>query len=105
MSEDRYADLQPFVRQEQNLFSFWYPKIQDCGIATPQSAVIQLPYEILLAMCLDEGEQGIKTVEAWVDGYVRPAIKEAGLDGRLLFIKTGTVSNKFSAGSSCLALG
>ena len=32
-----------FSREHENDFSFWYPKVKDCGIQTPRTFYTKLP--------------------------------------------------------------
>lgn len=34
-----------YKREHENDFSFWYPKIKDCGIPTPLTFYTKLPSE------------------------------------------------------------
>ena len=94
---DVYDSLKPFDRSESlNLFSHWFPKIENCGIEVPKSVVIPVPPELFKSFYLEHYKEDIENIQKFVDEKVMPAVKEAGLFGPL-FVKNGTFSNKFDA--------
>lgn len=106
----QYADTTTRERAAQNMFSYWYPKVQGHGIDTPKSLVFQLPrsgtdgevnQELYKAFFMEEGEKDIATIQKWLDVEVMPALEENEMWGRL-FVKNGTFSNKFWADGSCI---
>lgn len=102
-----------FQTEIRNNFSFWFPKVKDCGIPVPKTFYARLPsakdepelvnglYE---AFCLDEPTKNINTIRSWLKRDVFPHIKEMGLTGHL-FVKNGTYSNKFDANGCCIING
>lgn len=87
-------------RYIQNNFSFWFPKVKDCGIKVPRSVIFQTPQDMYEHFYMEHQKEDMRTIQKWVDEVIEPGLKEAGLNG-LLFIKNGTFSNKFDA-STCL---
>lgn len=84
-------------RNDINNFSYWYPKVQHCGIRVPKSVVISVPDDLMDAFYLDHPDKDIPTIEEWVKNSVLPVIPDT-LDA--IFVKNGTFSNKFHF-SSC----
>lgn len=103
MNIERYKNLKPFERQQQNLFSFWFPKIKDCGIPVPESVIIPVPDEMYEHFYMDHPRENIAAVRKWCDEVILPSIKGKPIRSTFLFIKNGSFSNKFDAGSSCMA--
>lgn len=89
------------MRADKNNFSYWYPKVKDCGIKQPKSVIIKVPTEITKlfledTICKEENHQ--KFYE-WVRNSVMPFTKDLSL---FVFIKNGTFSDKFGGMDSCL---
>ena len=78
-------------RRDKNNFSFWFPKVENCGIKVPRSVVLIVPEEITHCFFM-ERKTDADDIAAWVRESVMPAIKDLG---SLLFIKNGGFSNKF----------
>lgn len=95
-------EYQPFERVQQNNFSYWYPKIEHCGIQTPRSIIIPVPNDVINHFYMDNEEEDIVAIQEFVETQVKPRIKEANMTGPL-FVKNGTYSDKFNAGHSCLS--
>ena len=102
-----YTDLNYFSRDsELNNFSYWFPKIEHCGIRVPKSVVIPVPEDMW------KGEtffmENIPEDEARIERFVRenvlPALDRNGFSSPMLFIKNGAFSNKFDAGKCCFCL-
>ena len=103
---DKYAELKPFSRGEaSNLFSNWFPKVKDCGINVPKSVVIQTPKEMFEHFYMENPAEDIAAVQKWVREEVIPAAEKRGVRyGTPVFIKNGSFSNKFDAGTSCMTM-
>lgn len=95
-----FTDYYNHLKENTNNISFWYPKIKDCGILTPNTFITDIPEEVLKA-CFMEGNQQrcIDTVYNWVRDVLMPAIPQE-LRG-LLFVKNGAYSNKFDFHTAC----
>jgi hypothetical protein len=95
-----FTDYYNSLKDNQNNISFWYPKIKDCGILTPNTYIAEVPEEVVKA-CFMEGDQqkNMDTVYEWVKNELMPAIPKE-LRG-LLFIKNGAYSNKFDFNTAC----
>ena len=95
-----FEDYYNRLKSNPNNISFWYPKIKDCGILTPNTYITDVP-EAVLKACFMEGDQqkNMDTVYEWVKNELMPAIPKE-LRG-LLFIKNGTYSNKFDFNTAC----
>lgn len=89
-------------RSEENLFSYWFPKIRDCGIPVPKSVVFQTPRSIQRAFYMDDPKNDRREIQNWVDAIVIPELEKCGMENNLLFVKNGVFSNKFDA-RSCMA--
>ena len=104
---DRYAGLRYGRRETENRFSFWFNKINkpttvEAGLDIPKTLIVQVPLDVICAFG-DCSEESMKAIEAWFQTEVRLAVKTAGLDRRMLFIKNASFSNKFYGNQSCLA--
>lgn len=86
------------IRRNPNNFSFWFPKIENCGIPVPKSVIIQLPDDIIQSLFLErEGDDD--RITDFVRNTVLPAIPE---DWHPVFIKNGCFSNKFDFRYCCI---
>lgn len=97
--QDRYKELNYFSRPgELNNFSYWFPKIEKCGIKVPESVVVPVPLEVQEAFYMESNDD-YRAVADFVADKVQTAA--AKIQSPLLFIKNGGFSNKFDAGASC----
>ncbi len=121
-----YPDSINPMRNVENNFSYWYPKVKDAGIATPKSFVFKLPVateedravaekawdnnepwkaplsmRLQRAFFMESHENDIDCIQGWLDTDVLPTLREAKLTGRM-FVKNATFSNKFWAMGACL---
>ena len=78
-------------KSDINNFSYWFPKIKDCGANVPESVVVPVPENVMKCFFM-ERENDERQVQAWVEEAVMPAVK--GMKS-LLFVKNGTFSGKF----------
>lgn len=78
-------------KNDPNNFSYWFPKIENCGIPVPQSVVVPAPEDVMRCFFM-ERKNDEDTIAQWVKSDVMPAIADMG---SLLFIKNGGFSNKF----------
>lgn len=88
-SEERfYNDL----KSSPNNFSYWFPKIEKCGIPVPESIIIPVPIPVMKSFFFEEdGDK--ERVRAFVRDSLLPAIPESF--GNRVFVKNGCFSNKF----------
>ena len=82
-----------------NNFSFWFPKVKDCGIRVPKSVIVPVPDELLNAFSF-ENEGDKEKILAFIQENIIPALKD--IKG-LPFIKNGCFSNKFNFATCCPA--
>lgn len=80
------------MREDQNNFSYWYPKIKDCGAHVPESVIIPVPDEIVECFFM-ERKTDEDTVYQFVKEQVLPRIPKEFAP--LVFVKNGTFSNKY----------
>lgn len=85
------------IRQNINNFSYWFPKIKNCGIPVPESIIIQLPDDIIRSLFKEEPGDDDRIV-AFVKDKVFPAIPS---DWGIFFLKNGCFSNKFDFRDCC----
>lgn len=88
-------------RQPQNLFSFWYPRVKDCGIPCPRSCVIKTPTmdgpdalfakQLFAAWFMENPEKDSAVIRSWVKREVLPVLETEKLTGHI-FVKNGTFS-------------
>lgn len=101
MKHDAYAydEYAHMLTPEKNDFSFWFPKIEHCGLNVPKSLIFHVPEHIQKHFFL-EGEDDYEVIDKWLKECVIPVLKKE--DMHLLFVKNATFSNKFHA-TSCMA--
>lgn len=96
-------------REDENNFSFWFPKIENCGIAVPKSFYAKLPsheefpttaQRLYEAFYMEKPDEDLATIRGWLDNFIIPKLKEAGLTGHV-FVKNARFSNKFNARGTC----
>ena len=94
-----------YLRENPNNFSYWFPHIKNLtekGISIPYSIIIHIPEEVYKAFFREE-EGDAEKIDRWVMDIVSPTIAANPLlNGRKLFIKNGTFSNKFDFSKACL---
>lgn len=82
------------LKENPNNISYWYPKIKDCGMLVPETHIIQVPEDIVIAFFMEGDIQGnMDKVYEWVKTEVMPSLPDT-LKG-LIFMKNGAFSNKF----------
>ena len=98
-----------YTREHENDFSFWYPKIKDCGITTPLTFYTKLPSaekepeyarRLYQAFHMEHPKEDEEVVKAYLEERVIPKLKEMKLTGHV-FVKNGRFSNKFNANGTC----
>ena len=100
LSSDEYAydEYAQVLTPEKNNFSFWFPKIEHCGMNVPKSIIFEVPEEIQKCFFL-ENEGDYETIDMWLKEIVIPALNKENM--HLLFVKNATFSNKFDA-TTCI---
>lgn len=105
----RIARMFDYTREHENDFSFWYPKIKDCGIPTPLTFYTKLPSaeeepeyvkRLYEAFYMEHPKEDEEVVKAYLEERVIPKLKEMKLTGHV-FVKNGRFSNKFNANGTC----
>lgn len=100
--------MDPF-RENENDFSFWYPKVKDCGIRTPRTFFAKLPTheeepifarKLYEAFYMESPRENMSVIQAWLDRDIIPKLEEMKLTGHV-FVKNARFSNKFSAKGNC----
>lgn len=81
-----------------NNFSYWYPKVKDCGIPTPNSVWIHVPEDVMNAFFLDDPKQDEVTIQRFVEKSVMSILDGMPIQ---LFMKNGTFSGKFDFDGMC----
>lgn len=87
-------------KQDRNNFSYWYPKVKDCGINQSESVIIPVPFDIYKII---EGDMLCDTDSAdicrnLVNELIMPCFNEFAKAGpQICFCKNGTFSNKYDA--------
>lgn len=77
-----------------NNISYWYPKIKDCGMLVPETLIVTVPEDIVIAFFMEGDVQANQDkVYEWVKTAIMPALPPS-LRG-LIFMKNGAFSNKF----------
>ena len=87
--------------ENPNNFSYWFPKVaphlEEKGIRSPKSKVIQVPENIMNA-CFMERKGDYELISEWIRVTVMPELLGAEFP---LFMKNGCFSNKFDFNKSC----
>lgn len=104
--------MEIFAREHENDFSFWFPKIQFCGIPVPKTFFKKLPHydqgpearRLYQAFCMENPAEDLAVVQTWLNTNVLPELKEMGLMGHV-FVKNARFSNKFDANGNCNLFG
>lgn len=98
-----------FERENENNFSFWFPKVKSCGIPMPKTFFKKLPTHqeepefaarLYQAFYMENPRKDLDTVREWLDRDIIPELKEMKLTGHV-FVKNARFSNKFQAKGSC----
>ena len=84
-----YNDL----KQDVHNVSYWFPKVENCGIKVPKTFVKEIPVELFGHLFIDHPKEDIDCIYNWVKNELMPSIPDE-LRG-LIFIKNGAFSNKF----------
>ena len=96
-------------REHENDFSFWYPKVENCGIPTPLTFYTKLPSmdeepeyakRLYEAFYMEHPKEDEEVVKAYLDERIIPKLKEMKLTGHV-FVKNARFSNKFNANGTC----
>lgn len=105
--------MMDLIRENENDFSFWFPKIKDCGIPAPKTFYTKLPdvnkepeytRRLYEAFYMEHPKEDEDIVKAWLDERIVPALKQANLTSHV-FVKNARFSNKFDARGNCILWG
>lgn len=98
-----------FERENENNFSFWFPRVKNCGIPVPKTFFKKLPTHqeepefaarLYRAFYMENPREDMDTVREWLDRDIIPELKGMKLTGHI-FVKNARFSNKFQAKGSC----
>ena len=97
------------VNESLNDFSYWYPKVQNCGIRMPATYYKKIMASkenerLFQAFYHDKPEEDDEIIKEWVKTSILPDLEYYHLNGRI-FVKNGRFSNKFDANNSCILWG
>lgn len=84
-----------WMRENENNFSKWYPKIKDCGIRQPKTAIFDVPDDVIKAFYMEHQVEDTETVYTWVKDQVMANLPD-DLRKRPIFVKNSVYSNKFN---------
>ena len=73
----------------QNDFSFWFPKIENCGMRVPKSLIFKVPSELLEAFYM-ERKGDFELIRDWAEANIIPQMENSRY-----FMKNSRFSNKF----------
>lgn len=103
--------MQP-INESLNDFSFWFPKIENCGIPVPPTFFRKLPMSddektqrLLQAFYMDHPDEDEQVIRNWVQEEIVPELKKDNRLGGMMFVKNGRFSNKFDANRACIIYG
>ncbi|MCQ4992028.1 hypothetical protein NE539_01780 [Flavonifractor plautii] len=101
------------IRENENDFSFWFPKVKYCGIPVPRTYFAKLPSvadepeyarRLYDAFYMEAPREDIKVIREWLDNRIVPELVKENLTGHV-FVKNGRFSNKFDARGNCILYG
>lgn len=101
------------IRENENDFSFWFPKVKCCGIPVPRTYFAKLPSaedepeyarRLYDAFYMEAPREDIKVIREWLDSRIVPELVKEKLTGHV-FVKNGRFSNKFDARGNCILYG
>lgn len=81
-----------YYKSNPNNISYWYPRIKNCGIPTPETLIFEVPDEVARAYFMDKPNECMNTILKFVEDVLIPGIPNTMWD---LFIKNGSFSNKY----------
>ena len=90
-----------FERENENNFSFWFPKVKNCGIPAPKTFFKGLPTHkdepefaarLYRAFYMENPRKDMDTVREWLNRDVIPELKEMELTVHI-FVKNARFSN------------
>lgn len=96
-------------RENENNFSFWFPKVKNCGIPVPKTRFAKVPAReqepkftdrLYQAFYMEHPTDDMAVIQEWIDRFVLMDLMKEGLTGHL-FVKNARFSNKFDARGSC----
>ena len=94
MSNFNYTEYYNYLKDNPNNISFWYPKIKDCGMLVPETHIVTVPEDIVIAFYMEGDIQANQDkIYEWVKSEIMPSLPQ-NLRG-LIFMKNGAFSNKF----------
>ena len=86
-----FSDYYNDIKNDENNFSNWFPKVENCGIKVPKSIIIPVPEEIMRCFYMEK-ETDREKIEEFVKTEVFPKLHDFPY---FLFLKNGTFSDKF----------
>jgi hypothetical protein len=81
--------IMEYLHGGNNSFSYWYEKVKNCGIKTPNSWVYQVPTELYECFFLERSDDRMQ-ISDFLKTHVIPKMKNHSY-----FLKNATFSNKF----------
>lgn len=88
---DRYKE----EKENPNNYSYWYPKVKDCGIPMVISRIYQIPLHIWKSFMEMENKENREQCAEWIFNTI---VKDETVQENVRYnIKNGCFSNKFNA--------
>jgi len=97
--EDICSNPREWYENDINNISYWFPKIENCGIDVPRTKIIQVPNDVLQAFFMDHHDKDKEKILSFVEEQIMPVLTDMNLF--FFFMKIGTFSNKFDFRGSC----
>ena len=104
MSEgQRFLDNYNRSNENKNNFSYWFPKIKDCGIAIPKTFYAKVPIEVYkdLLHSLDNDDLKLSNLQNFLSEIIDQAVKNGFTYNSKIFVKNAVFSDKFNFNNSC----
>ena len=91
------------LNENKNNFSYWFPKIKDCGIEIPKTFYAKVPIEVYkeLLLSLDDNDLKLNNLQNFLSEITDKAIKDGFAYNSKVFVKNAVFSNKFDFSNSC----
>lgn len=81
------------MKNNPNNFSYWFPRIKDCGLNIPRSVVFDIPEDIMNCFFFERPSDS-ETIKNFFEEKIKPEWKDF-FGTSEIFIKNGCFSNKF----------
>lgn len=91
------------LNENKNNFSYWFPKIKDCGIEIPKTFYAKVPIQVYndLLKSLSAKDLKLNDLQNFLSEIVDKTIQEGFKYNDDIFVKNAVFSDKFNFNKSC----